>query len=409
MNNLQQKIVLHLSLIEGIGPATFKRIIQVYGVERLHELYTLSEYAVKNSFGFSDKEAQRLVRGLADHASLERECTLIKEHGIQLLTCIDDAYPALLKETYLPPLVLYVQGAGLDSARKCIAVIGSRKANSYAQRIVGGMIPTLVANEWTIVSGGAYGVDTMAHDATVRAKGNTIVVLGSGLLRAYPAENRGLFNAVIANGGAVISPFPLLASAQPGNFPARNRIISGMSLGCIVVQAAQKSGARITAMYALEQGREVFAVPGAIDDELSVGCNALLKEGATLVTNVQDVLDAFGEKSVMHESASTVNSSIQKTSSSLSAVSSVKADVQPVQKTIDPAQLKIPSIDWNSVSSSLDAQQLQKLFDLCAQPTSVDDISLHINEPLEDVQTALFDLQLEGLITQNFIGLWHAV
>ena len=225
----------------------------------------------------------------------EQEKQLLEKHNIQFITILDTQYPALLKEIHLPPSGLYIQGS--FSSKKNMAIIGSRKANEYGRKVIHNLIPELVAHEWTIVSGGALGADTFAHEETLINNGKTIAILGSGLLQPYPLRNKKLFNIILEKGGAVASPFPLQMLPQPGNFPARNRIISGLSKGCIVAQAAEKSGASITAHFALEQGREVFAVPGIIDDPLSVGCHRLIQEGAKLITHVNDILEEFGEYS----------------------------------------------------------------------------------------------------------------
>ncbi|MGE0206491.1 MAG: DNA-processing protein DprA, partial [Candidatus Babeliales bacterium] len=242
-------------------------------------------------------------------------------------------------------------------------------ADDYAHEAIKAIVPSLVAHGWTIVSGGALGADTMAHEAALSSKGITVAVLGSGLLRPYPTKNKSLFQTIYTEGGAVVSPFPLLSDPLPGNFPARNRIISGLSRGCLVVQAAEKSGASITAHCALDQGRDVFAVPGLLNNPLSHGCHRLIQQGAKLVTSAQDILVEYGQDEV------------QEVSEQLSLVSPELESPQP----LTPEGLLIQS---------------------CKKPKAIDELVQLTGKSLHEVQESLFNLQLEGVITQDFAGLW---
>ena len=289
--NHTNRTILHLSLISGVGPALIESLM--HNQEAFEQLYALLPSDIAHACGITLNAAQKVVQGLQDRTTLEAELKLLEKHRIALIAIADGNYPALLKEIHLPPPILYVQGAlNNDTA---IAFVGSRAASLYGKRVVNRLVPPLAQAGFALVSGGAQGIDTYTHQAAIESGGKTIAVLGSGLLRPYPTGNRRLFEQIVERGGAVISSFPLAMEPSPGNFPARNRIISGLSRGSVVVQAAQKSGALITARYALEQGREVFAVPGAIDDELSAGCHSLIAQGATLVASAQDILNAFGE------------------------------------------------------------------------------------------------------------------
>jgi len=196
-----------------------------------------------------------------------------------------------------------------------------------------------------------------------------MAIIGSGLLKPYPAENKSLFANLYERGGAVVSPFSLLAEPVPGNFPARNRVIAGLSMGCIVLQAAARSGALITAHYALEQGREVFAVPGPIDDVLSAGCHALIAEGAHLVTCAEDVSQVLG-----------------------------KPDVPLDTKRIEPLLKDKPSIV---------PPELVAIMDLCQKPISFDELLEKANVAPDQLYEQLFALQLRGKVEQNFMGLWQ--
>jgi DNA processing protein len=358
-----KNLVLHLSLIEGIGPAVVTKIFQ--NASLLEQLYSFDASDFVTHYGFSQIIAQRLVAGLANKKVLEQELLLIQKHAITVHTFLDDEYPALLRQIYLPPPVLYCKGFLKNN--KALAVVGSRKAQSYAQRVINLLLPPLIDNGWTVVSGGALGADTFAHYAAVKQGRETIVVLGSGLLKQYPTQNKKLFDEVVQTGGALVSPFALLQEPLPGNFPARNRIIAGLSQGCLVVQAAQKSGASITARYALDQGKDVFVVPGHIDDPLSAGCHILIQQGAKLVMTASDILSEFNELALSSEM------NVEKYN-----------HIVPVQENHEDPFLV-----------------------LCKNPISIEDLAEQTDLSFVELQQKLFDLQLEGKISQNFAGLWH--
>ena len=216
--------------------------------------------------------------------------TLVKQ-SINIITLKDDSYPALLKQSDDAPFLLYIKGQILAQDAKALAIVGTRKITPYGREATEKFAASLVAHGFTVVSGLARGVDGAAHRATLNAGGRTIAVLGSGLNLIYPVEHIGLANDIIKNGGAVISEFPPGMKAIPQNFPARNRIISGLSLGVLVAEGAAKSGTKITARAALNQGREVFAVPGPITSPLSRAPADLIKLGAKLVVDVDDILE----------------------------------------------------------------------------------------------------------------------
>jgi DNA processing protein len=206
----------------------------------------------------------------------------------KVVTFRDDDYPAVLRSIADAPVVLYVKGQ--LPTQGAIAIVGSRRASFYGIEVSAKFAVRLAESDFTVVSGMARGIDAAAHRGALRAKGTTVAVLGSGLSNIYPPEHRKLFEEIAAS-GAVISEFAMQTPPVPYNFPRRNRIISGLSLGVIVVEAAERSGALITADFALEQGREVFAVPGKIDQASSFGTHNLIKQGAKIVTCVEDVLE----------------------------------------------------------------------------------------------------------------------
>lgn len=363
--NEHQKILLHLSLIDGIGPSAVAKIIKQIAPDTWHAIY---EFSVHDwmSRGMTQLLAQRLYTGLHDRRLLEQELALIEKYHIALVTILDDTYPARLREIYMPPPILYYKGTIAHQTR-AIAFVGSRDANRYAQNIIERLIPELVTHNIAIISGGALGADSMAHRATVNAGGTTIVVLGSGLLHWYPYKNKKLFEDILATGGALVSSFPLNVEPFPGNFPARNRIIAGLADGVVVVQAAQKSGTRITAQYALEQGRDVFAVPGSIDDSLSAGCHALIQEGAKLITNAHDILVEYG---IQHAA---------------------------------PIATKEQNLSFDNQSIE------QQIITLCRQPQSIDELAQQTQKNLHELQSILFAMQMAGTIEQDFVGLWKTM
>ena len=373
-----KNLILHLSLIEGIGPSTIQKFFGPQQTTAPEDLYTFGEKDLIHLFGLSPAAAFKVVQGLLSRDLLEKELVLIEKNNLRLMTIVDADYPELLKHIHMPPVVLYWQGKLLAHDENCLAVIGSRKANRYGYDAIDQIVPSLVHQGWVIVSGGALGADSMAYRATVEAGGRTIAVLGAGLLQPYPASNRRLFADILASDGALVSPFPLMMQALPGNFPARNRIISGLSLGCLVVQAAQQSGASITARFALDQGRDVFAVPGPIDDELSAGCHALIQQGAKLVTSALDIVQEYGQ--------------------GVEAVSE-----EAMQRTIDEI---LPSDDHGDYQPKIQTPE-HSILRLCSKPCSMDDLAQETSLDLAALTTLLFDLQLEGKIAQNFMGLWE--
>jgi len=368
MNSL---VLLHLSLIDGIGPGVIKAIQKLHGNRPLEDLYLLSAGQFAKDYGLSPAAAQKIVTGLTDMALLDTEIALIQKHRINWMTWDNPSYPSLLKQIHLPPVVLYWKGT-LPTTEQSIAFVGSRDANRYGQKVITQFVPELVSKGWSIMSGGALGADAMAHRAALDAKGVTVAVLGSGLLKPYPASNTQLFEDIVAQGGAVISSFSLQTPALAGHFPARNRIISGLARGCVVIQAAAKSGSLITAQFALEQGREVFAVPGPIDDPLSAGCHGLLAQGAKLVACANDILAEYGQQSSKAQQS------------------------EPEQEM----EIAMSPVDQESVAG--------KILAACRYPCSFDELIAQTGLPIHELMGVLFELQLSGYMVQNFAGLWQS-
>lgn len=239
--------------------------------------------------GLGEKVAQEIRRGPQEKA-VKKELSRLREVGGRLITFKDEEYPRRLKDIYDPPALLYIRGGLRREDELAVAIVGSRKTTPYGRWFTEKIGRDLARNKVTIVSGMARGIDSLAHWGAISGGGRTIAVLGCGVDVIYPSENRKLFAEIIDH-GAVLSEFRMGSAPEGGHFPRRNRIISGLSIGVVVVQASEKSGSLITAGYALEQGREVFAVPGNVGAEGSRGTHRLIKEGAKLVESSDDILE----------------------------------------------------------------------------------------------------------------------
>ncbi len=286
----QERLIL-LNLIPDIGSNRLRKLLDAFG--SLSAVFSASRVDFEQVNGIGPKTAAALAAGLRQHALLERELTLAKREGVRLVTFVEADYPAFLKTIHDPPLVLYVKGRLPEADAATIAIVGTRAASHYGLQVAQRLAYDLALRGVTVVSGMAKGIDGAAHRGALKAQGATLAILGSGLCRIYPAEHKALADQ-IAQKGALISECPMGMAPLAHNFPRRNRIISGLSRGVVVVEAAQKSGAIITADQALEQGREVFAVPGPIHAVSSLGTHKLLKQGARLVTSVEDILEELG-------------------------------------------------------------------------------------------------------------------
>ncbi len=277
---------LTLKYVPGIGNLLYNRLIGRFG--RPEHVFEASTERLLEVEGISPRLITAIRQAvLPDDA--RKDLDVADRKGYRILCLTDPDYPCLLREIPDPPPLLYVAGT-IDTSENCLAVVGSRNATAYGITTTRQLCGDLVGKGLCIVSGMARGIDTAAHEGALMGKGRTIAVLGSGLEQIYPAENRELFQKITEN-GAVVSEFPLNAQPEAHHFPQRNRIISGMSLGTLVVEATRNSGSLITARMAAEQNREVFAIPGSIHSFKSTGTHILIKQGAKLVEHVQDILD----------------------------------------------------------------------------------------------------------------------
>ncbi len=279
-----QRQWLTLKMIPGVGTTLFVRLLSRFGTPQ--EVLRAPESALRDVVG--PKLAQR-IGAYRDVVDVERQIALLGEYGAEITTMDDPTYPLLLAEIYDPPLVLFSRGILAAPDAPCVALVGTRKPSSYGLRMARGLAYDLALRGITVVSGMAEGVDTAAHEGALEAGGHTIAVLGCGVDVVYPPRNAELMHRIIQQ-GAVYSCFEMGVKPSKGHFPYRNRIISGLSLGTVVVEAPVGSGSLITARNAAEQGREVYAVPGEAGSYNSRGPHALLREGAKLVESAEDIV-----------------------------------------------------------------------------------------------------------------------
>lgn len=280
-----------LKKISGVGPQKMKKLLNFFGSwERVWQ----SDFKSLRESQIGEKISEILFLE-KEKINPDLEWEKLEKEGIRMIDFEDPSYPSLLKETSIPPYVLYVKGNVDFNQHPMIAIVGARKYTSYGSQIARTFAHDLARAGIVVVSGMALGIDTFSHRGVLDAQGKTVAVLGNSLdnLSIYPRENFNLSREIILN-GALVSEYPIMTKAGKLTFPARNRIIAGLTLGTIIVEAGEKSGALITASMALEYNREVFSVPGSIFSEVSVGTNNLIKAGAKTVTGIKDILEELG-------------------------------------------------------------------------------------------------------------------
>jgi len=341
-----------LNLVKGIGPVRFRRLLDHFGDPQAAWQASLAGLAAAGLDRRSIENLEQVRRG----GQLDAALRAIEQTGAQVLTWDDEGYPRNLRDIAQPPPVLYVRGALTSGDEWAVAMVGTRKASAYGKEAARELAAGLAANGVTVVSGLARGIDETAHRAALEAGGRTVAVLGSGVDVIYPAENRGLAKAV-TQAGAIVSDYPMGTAPESANFPPRNRIISGLSKGVIVVEAGEVSGALITTDFAAEQGRDVFAVPGGIKSPTARGTNRLIQQGAKLVTAVGDVLEELNLVMVSEQRA---------------------------------ARAVLPA----------DETEAKLLACLSAEPAHIDDIGAQAGLPISQVSGALALMELKGLVRQ---------
>ena len=340
------------NMVKGIGAVRFKTLLDAFGSAEI--AWNASSEALLDA-GLSQKIIESFQR-LHKDVSLETVWERIQSAGVQVLTWEDEAYPRHLKEIDQPPPVLYMRGSLLPEDEWAVAIVGTRKVTAYGRQVAEDIATVLAHSGVTIVSGMARGIDSVAHQAALNAGGRTLAVLGSGVDQVYPPENRKLA-AQIMEHGALLSDYALGTQPDGVNFPPRNRIISGLSLATVIVEAGETSGALITASFAAEQGRDVFAVPGNITAPQSLGTNRLIRDGAQPLLSPQDVLEALNLTMVTEH------------------------QVARVALPTDPVEA-----------------HLYKL--LSQQPMHVDEIRQQAGMPIEAVTATLAMMELKGMVRQ---------
>ncbi len=328
-----------ISTISEVGSVRFKQIINHFSDVR--EFFSCSSSDLVRA-GLTLIIAERIIIS-RNQLKIDQIWQRIEKEEIGLLTFFDDEYPALLKEIYDFPPLLYYRG-NLDCFNNSsLAVVGTRKMSHYGQDVTNQLVGDLASAGLTIVSGLALGVDSCAHQATLKAKGKTIAVLGTGIDRGaiYPHQNKRLAEKIIERGGLVISEFPCGMVGHKHNFPMRNRIISGLSLGTLVIEAGRRSGALITAQLSLDHNREVLAVPGSVQSPVSIGTNNLIKQGAKVVTEANDILNWL-DLTLVRENAT---------------ILAVKADSNEEKIILDLLSKEPIAVDQLILQSGLSSQQ----------------------------------------------------
>ena len=366
---------LALALTPGLGPTRIKKLIELYGTAEQVFHASLTEL---EATGMRAVSAQSLATGKSLELA-QQECIKAVEAGARIISLSDPEYPSRLKEIYDPPVILFVKGSVEVLAQPGIAMVGTRHPTPYGSGMAERLSTDLAARGLVIISGMARGIDTASHRGAIAAKGKTVAVLGTGIDVMYPKENTRLAEQIVALDGALISEFPVGTFPAPQNFPIRNRIISGMSAGVLVVEAAEYSGTRITSRCALEQNRDVYAVPGNVTNKNSWGPNTLIKQGAKLVATWEDVWEEL-PADVQAALSSTQNESLEPETASLFP-----------DEVASPHEKKILKLLKADESTHID--QLVELLE--------NEISS------SEIFAALFELELNGKIRQmpgkNFV------
>jgi len=355
-----REALVALNLIEGVGPVRVRQLLEFFG--EAPAILAASRHQLLAVRGIGDETATA-IHGWEKSIDLAAELKRITDYGCHVVTQQDAGYPPMLREIYDPPVVLYVKGALTEQDKNGVAMVGSRQTTHYGIETARKLAYQLAYTGVTVVSGGARGIDTAAHQGALSAKGRTIAVLGTAINVVFPPENAELFERIAAN-GAVISQFPFNRNGDRQSFAIRNRIVAGMTLGTVVVEANMTSGSLITANFATEYGRQVFAVPGRIDSPRSKGCHDLIKKGAKLCEGIEDVLSEF--------------------------------------EYLFPSSNRPPSVSETGLLPALElSENEQKVFATLGQEEiSIDEVIRHSGLPASAASVALFSLEMKRLLRQ---------
>jgi DNA processing protein len=355
-----REALVALNLIDGIGPVRVRQLLEHFG--EAPAILGASRQQLLQVRGIGEESAEAIAnweKGIDLGAELKR----IADFGCRIVSQADPEYPELLRQIYDPPVVLYVKGELLAKDKNSVAMVGSRMTTHYGIEVARKLAYQLAYLGVTVVSGGARGIDSAAHQGALSGKGRTLAILGTGINIVYPAENAQLYERIVAN-GALVTQFPFNRPGDKQTFPMRNRIVAGMTLGTVVVEANLTSGALITANFANEYGRQVFAVPGRIDSPRSKGCHDLIKKGAKLCEGAEDILSEF--------------------------------------EYLFPASNRPPSAAQTGVLPALElSENEQKVYDtLNHEEISIDEVIRKSGLPSSAVSVALLSLEMKRVVRQ---------
>src|SRR5947209_2840627 len=355
-----REALVALNLIEGVGPIRVRQLLEHFG--DAPGILRASKQQLLQARNIGEETAEAIANW-EKNVDLSAELKRIADFGCRIVIQTDLEYPELLRQIYDPPIVLYVKGELLTKDKNAVAMVGSRMTTHYGIEVARKLAYQLAYVGVTVVSGGARGIDSAAHQGALSAKGRTIAVLGTGINLVFPPENAELYERITAN-GAVVTQFPFNRSGDKQTFPIRNRLVAGMTLGTVVVEANLTSGALITANFANEYGRQVFAVPGRIDSPRSKGCHTLIKNGAKLCEGAEDILSEF--------------------------------------EYLFPPSNKLPSAAETGVLAALElSENEQKVYDtLGNEEISIDEVIRHSGLPSSAVSVGLLSLEMKRIIRQ---------
>ena len=356
------KYWLGFNYVSGIGPAKIQALLGYFG--SLEKAWNATDSQLRD-IGF-DARAIQSLNETRQNFDLDQYARRVESSGVSVVTWGSPEYPELLREIPAAPPLVFLRGQLEPIDRWAVAVVGTRRLTAYGRQVTHDLVAGLVSNGITIISGLARGIDAVAHRTAIEGGGRTIAVMASGIDKIYPPEHRDLAREIVAGHGALVTDYPFGAEPESNHFPARNRLISGLSLGVIVIEAGERSGALITARFALEQNREVFAVPGNIHSPVSVGTNRLIQQGGKLVMRVEDVLEELNLKMVAEQAV---------------------------------AQIMLPET----------AEEAALIAQLSSQPVHVDELGRLTSMPMSLISSTLTMMELKGMVQQvggmNYIRL----
>jgi DNA processing protein len=356
----KREALVALNMVDGVGPIRVRQLLERFGDPGA--ILGANQHQLMQAKGIGADTAEAIVNW-EKTVDLGAELKRIEDFGCRIVIQEDEEYPALLREIYDPPIVLYVKGRLLAKDKNSVAMVGSRMTTPYGLEVARKLAYQLAYLGVTVVSGGARGIDTAAHQGALTGKGRTLAVLGTGINLVFPSENAQLYERIIEN-GALVTQFPFNRPGDKQSFPIRNRIVAGMTMGTVVVEANLTSGSLITANFAAEYGRQVFAVPGRIDSPRSKGCHDLIKKGAKLCEGAEDILSEF--------------------------------------EYLFPATNRPPSAAETGVLPALElSENEQRVYDtLSNEEISIDDVIRKSGLPSSAASVALLSLEMKRLVRQ---------